>query len=178
MVIKDLKLIGTKEITLSVAIDYRGSFTKIYHEGLYREAGIDFQLKEQFISVSSKDVVRGMHFQLPPYDCDKLVTVLEGAVLDVILDLRASSPTYLQTEQIELRGDRPKAILVPRGVAHGFLALEDHSMMLYNVSSVYAPHSDTGIRWDSFGFIWPTVKPVISNRDMELPTLDEFQTPF
>lgn len=178
MKITDLELAGAKEITLPFSMDIRGSFTKIYHEGLYREAGIAFQLREQYISVSRKDVIRGMHFQLPPYDCTKLVTVLEGAAMDVILDLRSGSPTYLQAAQIELRADQPKAVLIPTGFAHGFLALEDHTSMLYNVSAVYAPSYDTGIRWDSFGFSWPVSHPVISRRDKELIHLDELKTPF
>lgn len=178
MKITELRLAGAKEITLPVSTDMRGSFTKIYHEGLYQEAGIAFQMREQYISVSGKDVIRGMHFQLPPYDCAKLVTVLEGAALDVILDLRTGSPTYLQAAQVELRADQPKAVLIPAGFAHGFLALKDHTSMLYDVSAVYSPQCDTGIRWDSFGFVWPVQQPLISQRDSHLMLLDEFQTPF
>lgn len=178
MKITDLKLVGAKEIALPSSTDIRGSFTKIYHEELYQEAGIEFQLREQYISVSNKGVIRGMHFQAPPYDCAKLITVLDGAALDVILDLRAGSPTYRQAVQIELRADQPKAVLIPTGFAHGFLALEDHTTMLYNVSTVYAPQYDTGIRWDSFGFVWPVQQPVISKRDQELIPLNELQTLF
>lgn len=178
MKITDLDLAGAKRITLPSSIDIRGSFTKIYHEGLYLEGGICFQIREQYISVSSKDVIRGMHFQTPPYDCVKLVAVLEGAALDVILDLRPSSPTYLQTAQVELRSGQPEAVLIPAGFAHGFLALEDHTSMLYNVSEVYAPQHDTGIRWDSFGFVWPVQQPIVSRRDQELIPLNELQALF
>lgn len=171
------KLGGVKVIRLSPSSDLRGSFTKTYHQSLYREAGIDFVLKEQFVSVSGKNVIRGMHFQMPPCACDKLVTVLSGAALDVILDLRVSSPTYGNSIQIELRAKEPAAVFIPKGCAHGFLALEDNTCMLYNVSEEYSPQCDTGIRWDSFGFRWPVEEPVISARDAALAPLKDFPIP-
>lgn len=179
MVISDTRLAGVKEIILTPLEDLRGSFTKIYHQGLYHDAGIDFSLKEQYISVSRKNVIRGMHFQTPPHACDKIVTVLSGRALDVILDVRPSSPTYGKFIQIGLCPETPKAVFIPKGCAHGFLALEDNTCMLYNVSAEYSPECDTGIRWDSFGFQWPvgTGEPIISKRDAALEPLKAFQLP-
>ncbi len=178
MRIESLKIKDVKKIVLSPFFDVRGSFTKIYNDDFYREANIEFELKEQYISVSNKGVIRGMHFQLPPFDCDKLVMVLNGSVVDVVLDLRKSSPTYLQWVDVVLNGKQPEVLWIPKGCAHGFLSLEDKSSMIYNVSALYKPEHDTGIKWNSFGYEWKEKNPIISERDQGLPALDQFQTPF
>ncbi len=178
MRIEDMKIQDVKKIVLSPFFDVRGNFIKIYNDEVYREIGIEFDFKEQYISTSNKGVIRGMHFQLPPYDCDKLVTVLNGSVLDVVLDLRKSSPTYLQWTEVFLNGKKPETLFIPKGCAHGFLAMEDHSSMLYNVSAAYKPECDTGIRWDSFGYDWKESDPIISGRDCSFTALAQFQTPF
>ena len=178
MRIENMEIKDVKKIVLSPFFDVRGSFTKFYNEELYREADIEFELKEQYMSVSNKGVIRGMHFQRPPFECDKLVTVLKGSVLDVVLDLRRSSPTYLQWIDVVLKEKEPKALFIPKGCAHGFFAMEDNSCMLYNVSTLYKAEYDTGIRWDSFGYDWKASNPIISVKDQGLPALEQFQTPF
>lgn len=178
MKVEDLAIPGVKKIILSPSVDFRGKFTKIFHDGIYKEAGIHFALKEQYVSVSNKDVIRGMHFQIPPRDCDKLVTVLSGSVHDVVLDLRRNSPAYLQYINLELESDNCTALLIPKGCAHGFLALEDNSTMLYNVSEIYSSESDKGVLWNSFGYEWEVKNPVISDRDRGFCALQQFQNPF
>jgi len=137
---------------------------------------VDF--REQYYSISKKNVLRGMHFQLPPHDHYKLVTCVEGRILDVVVDLRRSSPTFGQHLCVELSGVRADSIYIPSGLAHGFLVLSRRALVLYNVSSLYAPLHDTGIRWDSAGIQWPVVAPQVSERDAVLPPLAAFETPF
>lgn len=158
--------------------DNRGNFVKTYHNDLFHDLGIDFTPTEEFYSTSHKDVLRGMHFQLPPHDHNKLVYCIRGAVLDVIVDLRLGSPTYGQHTAIELSETNHQLFYIPKGFAHGFLGLQDNSVMVYKTDHVYAPASDTGIRWDSFGFDWPVRDAVISDRDQAFLTLNDFDSPF
>ena len=141
------------------------------------DLGITLDMQEEFYSVSHKNVIRGMHFQLPPHDHDKLVYCTRGAVLDVLLDLRAGL-NYGQVASAEISGDNQHLIFIPKGIAHGFMALEDETLMLYKTSTVHAPEADCGIRWDSFGFDWPSRQPVISARDQQHMAFSEFANPF
>lgn len=178
MRIADTQIGEVKLITLDPMGDARGAFVKIFNEAVYGREDIEFTLKEQYYSVSNKNVIRGMHFQEPPFHCAKLVTVMRGSILDVVLDIRKESPTFGQWTVIPMDAALPQALYIPEGCAHGFLALEDNTCMLYNVSEVYNRDCDTGIRWDSFGYRWPANDPVISARDRGLVPFGEFRTPF
>jgi dTDP-4-dehydrorhamnose 3,5-epimerase len=158
--------------------DDRGLFNKTYHQEMFKKEGVDIDIKEQFYTVSSKNVLRGMHFQLPPYHHDKLVSCLSGSIMDVVLDLRKTSKTYKQFDVFELKENDGQIIYIPSGVAHGFLSLEDNSGVLYNVSKVYHPKFDCGISWDSFNFDWKCSNPIISERDQKHMALSQFKTPF
>lgn len=172
------KLLGCYLIKPNIFRDERGCFTKHYHEKLFQRHGIKTSFREQFYTVSHKDVLRGMHFQLPPHDYDKLVTCLSGRVLDVVLDLRKDSGTYGETESFDLSPETGSVLFIPAGMAHGFLSLEENSGMLYSTSVVHMPDRDCGIRWDSFGFKWPCPEPIISDRDRSHPTFEQFKSPF
>ena len=161
-----------------VAEDNRGAFIKKYHLDDFSNSGIDFSLREQYYSISQKDVVRGMHFQAPPFDHSKLVYVISGSVLDVVIDLRKDLPTYGKCFAQILTGNDNTSLFIPTGFAHGFKSLEDNTIMLYNVSSVYNRENDFGIRWDSIGFNWEVENPILSSRDKSFPTFDEFVSPF
>ena len=119
-----------------------------------------------------------MHFQLPPYQHAKIVFCPHGAILDVIIDLRKDSPTYKQYFHQELSEKNHKAFFIPEGFAHGFKALTENAMTYYLVSSEYHKESDTGIRYDSFGFDWDVKSPIISPRDLSFSSLENFQSPF
>lgn len=173
-----LNIEGVMLFTLSPAADSRGHFTKLFHETIYKKANAYFEMKEQYLSISHKHVIRGMHFQVPPYDCDKAVTILNGSILDVVLDLRKNSPTFKQWIVVPINAEQPKMLFIPNGCAHGFLSLKDQTCMLYNVSQVYSPSCDTGIRWNSFGYDWPVNAPIVSERDRNLCLLEEFISPF
>jgi len=165
-------------LTPSIFRDARGRFVKTWHPDLFSAHGIHMPIAEEFYSVSERDVIRGMHFQTPPHDHEKLVYCVAGKVLDVVLDLRSSSATYGRSWSWELSPDNGHIIYIPKGFGHGFLSLAHGSVMIYKTSTVHAPSHDTGVRWDSFGFAWPVAAPVISERDRQLPPLGEFKTPF
>lgn len=158
--------------------DARGGFVKFYSGDEFRAAGIDFSVKEIYYSVSAKNVIRGMHFQLPPYDHDKLVHVMSGKVMDVVVDLRKGSSSYGKYFTIQLEGYSKRAVYIPRGFAHGFKSLENGTVMQYCVGSVYNREADSGIRYDSIGLDWECEEAIVSDRDRSFISLAEFQTPF
>lgn len=158
--------------------DDRGRFVKTFQAG-WLPPDQPFDLKEEFYSVSNAGVIRGMHFQVPPADHNKMVTCVAGQVLDVLLDLRAGTG-YGQHWSMELSADRPKNLWIPKGIAHGFLSLTDRSVMVYKTDHQYSPTHDRGIAWDSFGFQWPTGSRSFetSDRDANHPVFSDFETPF
>jgi dTDP-4-dehydrorhamnose 3,5-epimerase len=121
-----------------------------------------------------------MHFQTPPYDHQKLVSCLVGRVLDVLVDLRRGSATFGVACALELVAARPQVVWVPKGLAHGFLSLDDGSCVTYKTDCEYVREHDAGIRWNSFSFTWPMAEEemTISSRDQEHPRLSEFASPF
>lgn len=160
------------------AEDIRGSFIKTFHYDNFLLNGLQTSFKESYYSTSYKDVIRGMHFQTPPHEHEKLVYVTNGKILDVILDLRVKSSTYLQYITVELV-EKSSSIYIPKGCAHGFLTLSEEATVVYNVSTVYNPEFDAGVRWDSFGFDWLDVGlPIISPRDRSFDKVSEFNSPF
>lgn len=158
--------------------DERGSFSKIFNDTIFKENGIDFETKECYFSYSEKGVIRGMHFQNPPYDHGKIVMCPQGTILDVIVDLRKSSSTSGQHFSAILSRENHQALYIPKGFAHGFKALTDDALTYYLVSSVYNKDNDSGIRYDSFGFDWNEPDPVVSTRDLSFPALQEWQPVF
>lgn len=178
MKIYDTECPGVKIIESFSASDIRGGFTKIFNDEVYREAGLDVNIKETYYSTSCKNVIRGMHFQIPPYEHAKIVHVIKGAVEDVILDLRIGSPTYNKVFCFNLSSINHRALYIPVGMAHGFKCLEDQTLMLYQVTSIYNKASDKGIRFNSIGFNWNTDECIVSDRDNTFIKLDEFISPF
>ncbi len=178
MLIESIALEGAKLITLPFSADNRGSFVKTFHNTLLQAGGVDFTLRESYFSLSNKDVIRGMHFQLPPHQHSKIVFCPQGAILDVIVDLRKDSATFGQHYAHILSAENHKAYFIPEGFAHGFKSLTDNAMTYYLVSSEYSQQHDTGIRYDSIGFDWEVQNPIISTRDLSFKTLAEFDSPF
>jgi dTDP-4-dehydrorhamnose 3,5-epimerase len=158
--------------------DHRGLFVKTYQTKMFADLGIAFIPKEEFFSISNRNVVRGMHFQIPPYDHAKIVYCLNGSILDVVVDLRKSSATYRQCWASELNDKSRELVFIPRGCAHGFLSREDGTLVVYATSTEYSPEQDKGVRWDSFGFDWQCTKPILSERDTSFPPLGAFASPF
>lgn len=169
---------GLRVVHPTVRTDDRGSFTKLLHAPTFEAAGLNTRFPEQYVSLSHRGVLRGLHFQTPPHDHAKLVYCLSGRVLDVAVDLRRASPTYGRSFGVELDGARQTGVYFPRGFAHGFLTLSDEALLAYAVETVHAPEHDAGVRWDSVGFDWPTRAPLTSERDRGFPPLAAFVSPF
>ncbi|PIV97294.1 MAG: dTDP-4-dehydrorhamnose 3,5-epimerase, partial [Flavobacteriaceae bacterium CG17_big_fil_post_rev_8_21_14_2_50_31_13] len=156
--------------------DDRGLFVKTFHKNTFHQHNLAFEIRESYFSVSKRDVIRGMHFQLPPHDHEKLVFVPKGAIVDVVVDLRQNSSTYLQHISVELSEQNKKSIFIPKGLAHGFKSLQDDTITVYNVATEYNPTADAGIHYHSLGFDWAMKNPILSKRDQEFPTLEEFSS--
>lgn len=158
--------------------DNRGEFVKTIHDTTFKENGLEYQFTESFFSVSEKNVIRGMHYQAPPHDHVKLVYVVAGSILDVVVDLRRDSATYGQSFHVELNEKNRKAIYIGKGFAHGFLALEDRSIVEYHCTTSQNKEAEGGILYNSFDFEWPVKQPILSARDNEFLPLKELNTPF
>ncbi len=158
--------------------DTRGRFAKTFHYDLFEKLGLPVDWREEFYSISKKGVIRGMHYQPPPYDHHKMVYCLSGRIFDVILDLRDGSPTYGSHVSIEISAEYGEVLIIPPGFAHGFCTLSDEAIMQYKVSSIYSPEHDTGVLWNSFGCAWPDDRPIISDRDTKLLPLSSINPPF
>jgi dTDP-4-dehydrorhamnose 3,5-epimerase/CDP-3, 6-dideoxy-D-glycero-D-glycero-4-hexulose-5-epimerase len=158
--------------------DLRGLFLKTFNQSMFENLGLETLYKERYYSKSHKNVIRGMHFQLPPYDHVKIVNVLQGSILDVAVDLRKTSKAYQKCFSVELNDSDGRFLYIPKGFAHGFKALTDNTIVEYNQTTEYSKESDSGIRWDSFGFDWQISDPVISGRDSQFPLLNDFSSPF
>lgn len=168
---------GAWQLRLRRLDDARGSFVKTLARSSLQAAGLAFELAEEFYSVSDKDVVRGLHFQLPPHEHAKAVYCAAGSVLDVLLDLRAG-PGYGRVASLTLDARQPTLLMLPPGIAHGFRSLESGSLMVYKTSSEHVPSHDAGVRWDSIDFDWGIRQPVVSARDSQLPRLSDFHSAF
>jgi dTDP-4-dehydrorhamnose 3,5-epimerase/CDP-3, 6-dideoxy-D-glycero-D-glycero-4-hexulose-5-epimerase len=169
---------GLSIIKHRIFSDERGFFIKTYNKQLFLELGIDLDVEERYFSVSQKDVIRGMHFQTPPADHVKMVSVIQGSILDVNLDIRKNSETFGKYFCIEIYACDGKSIIIPKGYAHGFMALEDNTIVEYNQTSGYAPDNDEGIRFDSFGFDRGIQNPIVSLRDQEFKKNNDYISPF
>lgn len=176
--LENLAIPEVKCFTLFQASDNRGEFRKAFNYSFLKSQNIDFQLKESIYSTSSLNVLRGLHFHSPPYDHAKIVLCTAGAILDVALDLRVGSPTYGQSVSQELSFENHKALYIPRGFAHGFLALTPSATTFYFIDGEYVASADGGVRWDSAGITWPAEHPIVSERDQAFPAFDHFQSPF
>jgi dTDP-4-dehydrorhamnose 3,5-epimerase/CDP-3, 6-dideoxy-D-glycero-D-glycero-4-hexulose-5-epimerase len=158
--------------------DARGDFVKTYGASTFDVTSAEaFIMREEFYSTSARDVVRGMHLQIPPHEHTKVVCCVRGAVLDVLLDLRRG-PGYGRLASVRLSSDEPAIIVIPVGIAHGFRSLVDDTVMVYKTNSEHSPTHDVGIRWDSIGFDWGISNPLVSPRDAAHPELAEFASPF
>jgi len=158
--------------------DSRGRFVKTFHADTFKEYGLKYDFKESYYSTSQKDVLRGMHFQTPPHDHEKMVYVTTGSILDLVVDIRKNSATYGKYVSQKLTSENGYIFYIPRGCAHGFLSLEDNTNVTYMQTSMYAPNNDGGINPQSIGFDWGVENPITSDRDLTFDNLVDFNTPF
>lgn len=177
--IRETSLKGAFVIEAFYAEDNRGSFAKYFEKDIFRSLGIDFELNETFVSTSARNVIRGMHFQLNAPQA-KLVSVPKGRILDVITDLRKNSDTFGKWTSVELSSGNNCSLYVPRGFAHGFRALENDTIVIYECDGKYDKATDTGIRYDDpdIGIDWRTDSSdelIVSERDKCLMSFRDFQ---
>lgn len=160
--------------------DERGFFIETYNAKRYEEAGIPAAFVQDNLSVSKKGVLRGLHFQSPPYAQGKFVQVLRGRVFDVAVDLREGSPSFGKYVSVELSAGNHRQFWIPAGFAHGFLALEDDTMFQYKCTNVYAPDHDGGVRYDdpAIGIAWPEGAYIVSEKDKAQPLLEAIGSVF
>ncbi|MDN3632433.1 dTDP-4-dehydrorhamnose 3,5-epimerase family protein [Vibrio lentus] len=180
MNIKELEIPGCYQITPNIFTDDRGLFIKTFHSETLCEYGLDLNLKEEFYSISKKNVLRGLHFQTPPSAHNKLVYCPKGAVLDFFVDVRIGSPTYGQHLSIELNEKNGVILYLPVGIAHGFLSLEDDSLMVYKTDSSYDPEADGGLLFSSCNIKLPlnAQQLITSERDLNLASFHEYKSEF
>ena len=176
--IKKSKIDGCLEIFSRVQKDNRGSFVKVFHKPAFQKLGIESEFEEEYYSQSFKNVIRGLHFQLPPKDHDKIIFCINGSVLDVVVDLRKESPTYGKHHSFELNAKQANMIYIPKGMAHGFCSISESSTLVYKTSTVYDPKYDSGILWNSLDINWPTNDPIMSDRDKDFLDFSLFKSPF
>ena len=162
--------------------DPRGYFFESFSERDFNTQVREVRFVQDNESMSSYGVMRGLHFQRPPFTQSKLVRCVKGAVLDVAVDIRKGSPTYGQHVAVELTEDNHRQFFVPRGFAHGFAVLSDTAIFQYKCDNFYAPQADGGISIldDSLGIDWriPTDKAILSEKDTKHPLLKDFDSPF
>jgi dTDP-4-dehydrorhamnose 3,5-epimerase len=178
MQVNQVDILGAFELIPIIHKDERGNFIKIFNVDTYRENHLETYFEEEYYTYSVKGVLRGLHFQSPPMDYTKVVYCVLGQVKDAIVDLRVGSPTFGKFKLFDLNSDKGNIIYIPPGIAHGFYVESENAILAYNVSKVYSPKHDTGIRWDSVGIPWQNKKPIISKRDREFLPFSDFVSPF
>jgi dTDP-4-dehydrorhamnose 3,5-epimerase len=172
---KPLPLPGLILVEPKVFPDPRGSFLEIYKESDFKENGIPLPFVQNSISNSTYKTLRGLHYQLPPFQQGKLVKVLKGKVWDVVVDIRDKSPTFKQWYGIELSEEKEELFYIPPGFAHGFIVLSNEAQFLYHLTEEYNPQSERGILWNDpeLGIDWRIKDPILSEKDMKNPQLSE-----
>jgi dTDP-4-dehydrorhamnose 3,5-epimerase len=158
--------------------DNRGKFIKTFNKLDFKKKNLNLIFTESYYTVTKPNVVRGFHFQIPPHDHAKLIYCTSGEVIDVVLDLRIKSITYGKHFSIKLSEKKANMIYIGKGIAHGFATFKKTSTLVYNLTSIYNPHYDKGIHWNSAGVRWPNLKPIISKRDKSFPKFKDFISPF
>lgn len=167
-----LQLKGAFVLDLEHHEDSRGWFARTWSQEEARAHGLSPYFAQSSISHNNlKGTVRGMHYQIAPHEEAKVVSCIRGSVLDVIIDLRPTSPTYMQHVAVELSASNHRQLYIPEGFAHGFQTLEDDTELQYHISASYAPDFARGVRWNdaAFEISWPLPVTMISDRDMAYP---------
>ena len=162
---------GLVQIIPTVYNDSRGWFYELFKASKFQAITGGLEFRQDNISFSKKNVIRGLHLQLDPSSQAKIATVISGRVLDVVVDTRKDSPTFGKTFQVELNSSIKNILFIPKGMAHGFSALED-SYFLYQCSNEYDPATETGIIWNDpdLNIDWQVQHPILSEKDKQLPT--------
>ena len=180
MKVEPLAIPDVMLITPDVFSDERGFFLESYHEGKFREAGITERFVQDNHSKSVKGVLRGFHFQKPPFAQGKLVRVSVGEVFDVAVDLRKKSPTYGKWVAYPLIASTFQMLYIPPGFAHGFEVISDTAEFQYKCTRLYEPSAEEGLMWNDpdLAIDWPLSNPTLSHKDSNYLPFSKFQSPF
>ena len=151
--------------------DNRGSLLKPYSMSFFQDFNypVNLEFKETWFTKSHKNVIRAMHYQVGPNACEKLVSVIQGSILDVVFDFRTESQSYSKIFSIVLNSLEPKSLYIPKGCAHGYKVLDNDTITLYMATETHDASSDIGVLWSSIGFNWDIRNPILSEKDKELP---------
>lgn len=171
------KLDGVVLIDTDFFRDERGFFIEVWHQQRYAEAGLDYAFVQDNHSHSAQKVLRGLHYQDATAPMGKLVRCTVGAILDVAVDLRVSSPTFGQWVSAELSAGNMRQIMVPAGFGHGFATLSEFAEVQYKCTGLYTPSSEGTVAWDDpeIGIEWPSTDPILSGRDQAGMSLSEYR---
>ncbi len=172
----ETSLKGAYLIEIKPQEDVRGYFARAYCQREFQAVGLETVWVQANLSRNRRrGILRGLHYQAPPFQEAKLILCLRGTIYDVIVDLREDSPTHLEWLDVELSQNNLLGMYVPKGFAHGFQTLEDDTELLYLMSEFYAPEAARGIRWDdpALAIPWPIPDPILSPRDQNLPLLEK-----
>ena len=175
------KVDGAIIIEPDVFGDIRGWFMESYSKKKLAEVGIDIDFVQDNRSFSAeKGTLRGLHCQLNPTAQSKLITCIRGTILDVAVDIRKGSPTYMKWDAVELSGDNKKSFFIPKGCLHGFVTLTDDVEVMYKVDEFYSPSDDRSVRFDDpeLGVEWGVENPILSQKDMNAPLLKDSDVEF
>jgi dTDP-4-dehydrorhamnose 3,5-epimerase len=178
MVINETNIFGCFLGTFRPINDKRGQFVKTFSRELFHNLNLDSYYFEDFYSISNYGVLRGLHFQEPPFDQTKFVYCQAGEIFDVILDLRKSSPSFGHSQSFNLSKSDNNFLYLPKGIAHGFCSLTDGAIVNYKVSEKYSREHDSGIFWNSINIDWPVKAPLVSERDSNFVAFSDFNSPF
>lgn len=174
------KLTGVIEIQPRLFIDDRGEFAELFQSSAFGRNQLDISLKQINYSKSKKNVLRGLHYQLPPKSQGKLVHVMSGSGFDVAVDIRKDSPTYGTWIGATLSAEQKNMLYIPPGFAHGFCSLEDDTVLVYYCTDEYSPDHERGIIWNdsNINITWPIANPILADRDASYPTLEQAENTF
>ena len=171
---------GLLAIKPKIFRDDRGNFFESWSKESFAKNGLNLDFVQDNQSLSSKGVLRGLHFQNPPFAQGKLVRVIKGAVLDVVVDIRKESSTYGKHFSIELNEENKTIFWIPPGFAHGFVTLEDHTIFTYKCTGVYNSASEEALIWSDkdLNIDWGAIKPLVSDKDLVAGSFKNFKSQF
>jgi len=174
---RSTSLEGVHLLQATVFEDDRGGFAEFFKSSTFEDLGLPTRFVQDNVSVSHRGVVRGLHFQVHPYEQGKLVTCVRGAIYDIVVDLRPRSASFGKWISVELSEDKLEALYVPEGFAHGFQALENQSRVFYKCTHVYSKTHEEGIVYNDpeFDICWPLPSPIVSSKDLELPSFEDWK---
>lgn len=180
MIFENCPIDGLVLIKPKLFNDSRGYFFETYQADKFKEAGLDFNFVQDNQSLSNKNILRGLHFQNPPYEQGKLVRVIKGAALDVAVDIRRTSPTFGQSYSVQLDDVSHNMLWIPPGFAHGFISLQDGTIFYYKCTGFYNQKYESGIKWNdkTIAIDWGISNPHVSEKDNQLDSFHDVKTLF